>query len=141
LSIAGRRETLLTAGRRKVAVVEVVVLGTVRPCLSPLHSLATLPGAGEVTSRIIEVAAVQAEAGVPEGFFLRGVLLTDIWTGRTAGDVLSKPLPTFIETNTLDSTLFTLRIVFTNFNLNLNRHGDRLREVALEIAPVLGTRG
>ena len=31
LSIAGRCETLLTAGRRKVAVVEVVVLGTVRP--------------------------------------------------------------------------------------------------------------
>ena len=65
------------------------------PCLSPLHGLATLAGAGEVTSRIIEVAAVQAEAGVPEGFFLRGVLLTDIWTGRTAGDILSKPEITF----------------------------------------------
>ena len=50
------------------------------------------------------------------------------------------PLPAFIETNTLESALFTLRIVFTNF-IDHNRLGDRLREVALEISSVLGTRG
>ena len=101
LSIASRCQTLLAAGRRKVAVVEIVVLGTLRPgeghseqsthstkffiidinsqkcCwslvfprLSSLHRLPTLSWAGEVAGGICELAAVQTEAGVAEGFLL-----------------------------------------------------------------------
>jgi len=98
LFLAGSSTTLLAAGR-DVAVVEVVVLGTVSPGLPAPCCLATLVWAGEVAGGVSEGGAVQAGVGV--GLLLGSPLLAQVGTGRTAVLVIFESLPAFIETNPL----------------------------------------